>query len=159
MDNWKNDIFPRDGSSGQGTYRAYSVEARHNYSEPIDIYGTRYDREWRAVPVRSMPPGVGLPSKKHLTSPMMERLRLLSWEQANAIRWCLHCGGDEHGLGSLCLETRIVEHEVEYKYSERVVAAHAPIGGDDFGGTKPPTTPFWGGEDTSVCNTDGEADD
>ncbi len=150
MNEWTNDQFPRDGSSGRGTYRAYSVEVRHNYPEPKTIHGKTYDREWRTVPIYDAPPGVGIPKPKYRHE-HQDRLGLLGWSEANALRWIMHCASDEFGMGSLCLETRIVAHEIKYEYSEKVVAAYDPMGGDDFGGCRPPQKPYWSQPDDEAA--------
>lgn len=101
-----------------GTELGYSIEARHNYTEPRKIGGKIYDNRWREVPHWDAPHGYGIPKPRY-ESFSRQASRLLSRSEAEALRWWFICGAQaEPGpSGAICLETRIVEHKVKYEYS------------------------------------------
>ena len=102
--------------SGSGTERLFSVEARYNYHEPKVIAGQMFDNRWKRIPYSDAPHGI---PKPRYISQGRSASNLLTRQEAEAIRWWFICIAEasENVGGSLCLETRIVEHEVEYSYS------------------------------------------
>jgi len=108
--------------SGSGNSRAYSVEARLNYHDPETIGGVIFDNRWRPVPWQGVFDKLKVhPSRKFRGD--LVATGLLLREEAEALRWIFICIADgERALGSICLETRIVEHQVEFSYSAMPVA-------------------------------------
>lgn len=131
-----NEEFPKSGSSGSGTTTGYTVEARHNYHDPVTIGSQTFDLRWREVRYQRGVPGV--PTRSG--SPHDEgTYRTYSFPAAQALRWWLHAES-EAGTGfGVCLETRLIEHKIEYKYSVTAIAAHEHAGGD--GGDIPTRAP------------------
>lgn len=108
--------------TGSGTNFGYSVEARVNYAEPKNICGMIFDNRWRQVPWSESPGMNGVP-RPAFRGPELTLPLLLSRAEAEALRWLTICAADASDIcGSLCLETRIVQHRVEYSYSATPVA-------------------------------------
>ena len=104
--------------TGSGTTIGYSVEARMNYSRPETILGTAYDNRWQRVQIVAGDSGV--PMKR---SPALDHVDLYSFETAEALRWWFIAAAEASRIGgSLCIETRLVRHRVEYSYSAKPVA-------------------------------------
>lgn len=144
MREWAGDTFPRKGGSGSGTAIGYSVEARMNYHAPLVIGDFAFDTRWRRVHTSIVQSAHGAAPEPHYKASALKDLSLLTWEQANAIRWQLMCIIAQRAGSNLCVETRIVEHKVTYSYAEEIIAAYDPFGGDAFGGgTHPRTKPHW----------------
>ena len=119
--------FPRNVASGSGSETAYSVEARMNYSQPMQIAGRIFDNRWVAVQFDKS--AVGVPSAPFYARHTLEH-GLLGYSAAQALRWWLHAQADNEIKGT-CLETRIVKHKISYTHTIEAEAAHGYIGGDD----------------------------
>lgn len=132
------DEFPENGSSGSGTDTAYSVQARMAYITPKVVAGQLLDLRWTKIhfdPARN-----GVPVREGLF-PQFRTLGLLSYQAAQAMRWWfIAAAAKDHD--HLCLETRLVEHEVKYSYSAVAARACEVIGaGDDRRHMMPERTP------------------
>lgn len=137
--------FPRKASSGSGGVTGYSVEARLNYHEPRTISGQIFDNRWSTVHFQQTVPPFGVPSGRRYNSCWYDQTGLFSYQAAQALRWWFLANAEVE-FSCLCLETRLIEHEIKYSYSSTGVKAGAVIGGDDrsnimFGwGEKTPVT-------------------
>lgn len=108
-------------SSRSGTTFGYTVEARFNYRNAKTVAGHIFDNRWREVPFGFNDIGRGNPRPKFVHSEL-SMANLLSKNEANALRWNFICHADADDIcGSLCLETRIVEHEITYSFSAKPV--------------------------------------
>lgn len=125
------DEFPKVGSSGSGHETAYSVEIRCTSRSPRPLGKLLIDNRWQAVSFDESPNGIPAGSTYYFVS---RHLRLFGYPAAQALRWWLHAQADSEIGGSLCLETRLIKHEIKYSYSEEAVSAHVPIGGEDRSG-------------------------
>ena len=95
--------------SASGTSRYYVVEARMNYPEPKEYRGMILDAEWRRVRFERGPVGVSA----GCFDPQARQLGLLSHDAAMALAYWFMSAPL---LGSLCIQTRLVEVEFIYKY-------------------------------------------
>jgi hypothetical protein len=131
----EQDVFPRKGQSGSGTEIGYSVEARYNYPSPKAFGDIILDDRWRTV---HFPEGkTGVPAGPiYYTHTRAQGL--FGYSAAQALRWWLHALADAEILGGLCIETRLVKHEINYSNQTTIIAAQAYIGGDDRSNTMPP---------------------
>lgn len=122
--------FPRPvGTSGNGTTHAYSVEARYMYTTPKKFGDVLLDQRWRRLSF--VPSHIGVPDGPY-HSYGMRACGLLGYSAAQALRWWFHaCADADVGVGSMCLETRIIKHRVEYSHKEIAESAHVVITGDD----------------------------
>lgn len=120
------DEFPSKGSSGSGTEIAYSVQARLAYHQPRQVCGHLLDLRWTTLYFEKSP--IGVPVRAG--SMARGHCGLLSYQAAQALRWWFLAQA-ELEFSCLCLETRLVEHRVEYSYSATAARAGAIIGGDD----------------------------
>lgn len=128
-----SDVFPRKGCSGGGSCPAYSVEARHMYSEPIKIGDQIFTKEWKRVNFKRGDTGIPV----RLFCREAEDMGLLPYGSAQALRWSLHSGID-----TICLETRIVKHTVTWSHSETVEGAFDVISGADRSSIMPDNDKF-----------------
>ncbi|MBR8182114.1 hypothetical protein KDW54_06850 [Burkholderia ambifaria] len=121
--------FPKSGQSGNGRTTGYSVEARFvtTSQDHVVINGVIYTDRWKRVHVDQGP--VGVPPHGRFES-WLDQCLLMNYPAAQAIRWWFHALA-EADFHNICLETRIVKHEVEYSYKERAVSEHALVGGED----------------------------
>ncbi len=120
------DEFPKKGTSASGTDTAYTVEARMAYHRPEIVAGHNLDLRWSRVSFEAS--RVGVPNRPSMFP--LERLGLLSYQAAQALRWWFVAeAAKDHK--HLCVETRLVEHEVKYSYSETAERACAQVGGED----------------------------
>lgn len=129
--------FPKKGSSGSGHETAYSVEVRSMYGHARQLGKLLIDNRWQAVSFEEGPSGIPAGSKYYFVS---RHLHLMGYPAAQALRWWLHADADSDLGGGLCLETRLVKHEIKYSFSEESVSAHAYIGGED----RSSSVPDWG---------------
>ncbi len=133
--------FPKNGSSGRGTTHGYTVEARHNYPDPVAIGRQIFDNRWREVHYQEGHPGV--PTRK--ASPHdAGSYHTFDFAGAQALRWWFHAEAEASPEWGVCLETRLVRHEITYEYSVKAVSAHEHTGGDagDFSSRSPKSPPF-----------------
>lgn len=129
--------FKSHGMSQSGSQNGYSVEARYNFPDPIQIGKQLFDNRWRKVTFESCQHGV--PSNNRYDF-ALQLTGLLSYPAAQALRWWLHAEAEALGVGGLCLETRIIQHKVAYNIKADPVEAVMPIGGDD----RSNSIPNWG---------------
>lgn len=111
--------------SGNGTDKAYTVQARMSNDEVRTIGGNTVTGKWRDVHFQKGTPGV--PSPRRLNcSPLITDY--LSYEAAQALRWWFISEAELSGpfgmLGSLCLETRIMQHSIRYSYQMDIMNEH-----------------------------------
>lgn len=112
--------YPRKGASRSGSSTGYSVEARVSSGAPHTVSGQPLDGLWRRMCFADVSPGFGVPKTRYpRLDPHMRTLDLLSWEAANALRWCLHALPEAPAV----LETRVVQHVVEYQQAEFIIGA------------------------------------
>lgn len=105
---------------GSGISYGYSFEARYNYHTPTTIGGIALDNRWQRI--EHTDAKIGIP-KRPFRCFGLDAAFLLERNEAEALRWWFICLADaSKTCGSLCLETRIVEHEVKYEYSATPVA-------------------------------------
>lgn len=141
------DSFPYKGTSGSGGLVAYSVEARYAYPEPKIFAGNLLDSRWRTVHFDKVQPPFGVPAGGRYHQPMLYYTGLYEYQAAQALRWWfLAAAHAEFSCG--CIETRLIEHKIEYSFKSTATKAVAPVGGDDrssimpdWGKTEPPPLP------------------
>ncbi|MDN7413448.1 hypothetical protein QZM42_33525 [Burkholderia vietnamiensis] len=125
--------FPKKGTSGHGTTIGYTVEARHTARDHVVIAGVVYTDKWKRLnPDRA---SIGVPAHG-MFEPWLAQCGLMNYPAAQAIRWWFHAIA-EADFHNLCLETRIVKHQVKYSYEETSVSEHAFIGSDDRSNSMP----------------------
>lgn len=120
--------YPKSGQSHSGTVFAYSVDARNNYPEPKQFGDVILHKEWKRMYFPEGKCGVPIGNKFDCAQ---IALGLLSYQAAQALRWWLHAEAEVEMLGGMCLETRIVKHEVTFSMSEKKISHHEVIGGED----------------------------
>ena len=130
------DDFPKKGTSGSGGMKAYSIEARYAYPDPRDFFGNLLDQRWRTLHFDKAPPPFGVPTGGRYNQPMLYYTGLYEYQAAQALRWWfLAAAHAEFSCG--CIETRLIEHKIEYSFSSTAIKAVAPVGGDDRSGIMP----------------------
>lgn len=115
--------FPKKGSNGTATQTSWSVEARHCFSDPVQIGKQLFDERWRTVQFNDADFGV----------PVRERDRAqgyFNYAAAQALRWWFHATAEITG-GGICLETRLVKHITKSHFECEAVSAHCLITGED----------------------------
>lgn len=121
-----SDEYPKKSSNARGTEEAYSVEARCTDIRPRTIAGRLFDNRWQKVAFDQAAIGVpGGPSHNHHS----RHLGLLTYSAAQALRWWIHAAADVEVIGSICLETKLVKHQIRYEWSCEAVSEHAMVGG------------------------------
>lgn len=146
------DDFPRKRTSGNGGVIAYSVEARYAYPDAKVFAGNLLDARWRTVQFEKAMPPVGVPVGRSYNSPWLQQTGLFEYQAAQALRWWfLAIAEAEFSCG--CIETRLIEHKIEYSYASTANKPVALVGGDDrsnimpdWGKPTPPHTASNGGE-------------
>jgi hypothetical protein len=113
-------------SSGSGKLKAYSVEARSVYTEPQFFDGKIFDERWREIHF-AQSITCGVPRGPAWSILWLQACGLYSYAAAQALRWWFHANS-EH---LLCLETRIVEHDITYSYDSQRLSEHGVIKGED----------------------------
>jgi len=132
------DGYKTDKGKGSSTTTGYTVEAMCS-SDPQMVNGKIYDKTWRGVPFSKAE--FGVPGSKF--HPELAEHGLLTYQQAQALRWWFHASGsNESGFG-LSMETRIVKHTLEQTYSVKAVSWHKHILGED----RSSIMPDWGEKD------------
>lgn len=110
--------FPIKGQSGSGSTLGYSVEARSTFSRPQPFGEIVLDERWLRIYFPKGP--IGVPAENRFTSTGLRECSLLPYASAEALRWWF-LAEIEKGIGGMCVETRIVQHQVKYQYSEEIV--------------------------------------
>ena len=129
----KNSLCP----TGNGTFDAYSVEARYDYPEPIKVGEQTFTKEWKRVHFNEA--AVGVPIGPRSNIHVLSLVGLTGYPAAQALRWWFHAS-IERGFGGLCMDTRIVKHKVSYSYQAERETEHHLIGGED----RSSILPDWG---------------
>jgi hypothetical protein len=119
------DNFPKKGTSGSGGLIAYSVEARYAFPSPKVIAGMTLDARWQKVQFTEA--AMGVPIGRSYNDPWLRNTGLLGYQAAQALRWWFLAHAEAE-LSCLCVETRLIEHKIEYSYSETAQKAAAHIG-------------------------------
>jgi len=119
----KHSRFPveegKHGPSGSGTLCGYAVEARFNQHHAEPVGSQIFDNRWQTVHFDRS--GFGVPSSR-FASGVLAELNLMSYEQAEAMRWWFLANVEATRIGGcLCFETRLVEYEVKYSRSAKPV--------------------------------------
>lgn len=128
--------FPKKGQSGNGTTHGYTVEARYTAGDHVVINGVVYTDKWKQVnPDRA---AIGVPTHRPFES-WLHQCNLMNYPAAQAIRWWFHAIA-EQDFHNICLETRLIKHEIKYSYSETDVSEHCLITGED----RSSCMPDWG---------------
>lgn len=114
--------------NGNGTDIGWSVEARLAYYNPQAVAGLLLDDRWQTV---SFPEGrIGVPRSSRYSLPWFAACGLYDYAAAQALRWWFIAQAEAEG-GAICLETRLIKHQMKYSYEHTAESAHAYIGGDD----------------------------
>lgn len=119
--------YNRERGHCNGEERGYSVEARYNYTHPVQLGGQLFDNRWRQVEFKES--AIGVPPHGCFSRKLKE-CGLLGYAAAQALRWWLHAAADA-AHGGMCLETRIISHKITYSHKIEVVGAHGHIHGED----------------------------
>lgn len=138
MSKEKTTEYPKEGPSQSGTgLKGYSVMARHNYHDPLKIAGQIFDNRWRTV--NFVESNVGVPSGPLMYQAQYQACQVVGYSAAQALRWWLHAIADSGLLmGGLCLETKIINHEIKYSY-ECVAVSESDVVGEDHASHMHPT--------------------
>lgn len=127
-DQTDNTQYPKDRSSRSGTSTGYSVEARYTGNDVANINGVIFGSRWKEVQYQESP--IGVPRGELYHDTFLAEHNLYGYASAQALRWWFHANASIlHG--SLCLETRLVKHKIEYQTKAVAISEHANIGGDD----------------------------
>lgn len=129
--------YRSERGSGNETETAYTVEARYNYANPVQIGGQIFDNRWREVKFQDAV--IGVPRCATFRRHTLEH-GMLGYAAAQALRWWLHAAAEADNMSGLCLETRIVSHRISYSHKIETVAAHDHIHGED----RSNCVPDWG---------------
>ena len=106
--------------TGSGTAFGYSFEARYNYHTPTTIGGIALNNRWQVIGHTDAK--IGIPRHRFRRFEL-EATHLLERNEAEGLRWWFICLADAtETCGSLCLETRVVEHKIKYEYSAKPIA-------------------------------------
>lgn len=127
MDDNNDAHLGKPGQSASGKNHGYSVEARLNTYKPDEVLGNILDNRWRRLNFPESHIGVPLHRKGELG---LGELGLVSYAAAQALRWWFHAEAENSRKG-ICLETRIILHEVTFSYAETPKSVHEAIGGND----------------------------
>lgn len=122
--------FPREAiPSGSGSMQGYSVEARHNYPDPLTVGDQIFDIRWK--PVRYDKGHCGVPTRSG-TPHDAGTYGVYDFAAAQALRWWLHAAAAvSKDFSGLCLETRLICHKIKFEYSVEAIEAFEHVGGDD----------------------------
>lgn len=123
------DDFPKKGTSGNGGMKAYSVEARLAYPTPRQVAGMLLDTRWQKVHFHNSTP-FGVPIGRSYNDPWLKATGLMGYQAAQSLRWWFLAVAEAE-LSCGCVETRLIEHKIEYSYSETSLKAVASVGVGD----------------------------
>lgn len=128
MNNTKtSDDKTQEGPSGSGTIHGYTFEIRTTF-EPFEIGDVMVTGEWKTVHHVSVR-DCGVPARSYAFEPGMDYFGLVSLVVAQALRWQFMAVIDAQRITSLCIETRIVKHQIKYKLSCEQVETMYEING------------------------------
>lgn len=105
-----------------GNFDAWSVEARIAMHSPKTIAGHLLDDRWRRVNY-NYEPVFGVPIGKDYHEPLLRTCGVMGYACAQAMRWWLVAVA-ERDCKHVCLETRLVKHEIQYQFSNVAKSAH-----------------------------------
>lgn len=108
--------------SGSGTQRLYKVEVRTTYPSPAKIGDFVITGEWRVLPIRheTIPFAANIPSGWTERVAAAHGLGLCSFEAAQAHRFAFLATLEAAStMGSLCIQTRLVQIELTYTYATK----------------------------------------
>jgi len=125
--------YPQDAGNSSSTCSAYSVEARYNYHEPKKIGEQIFDNRWRRVVYDTGPIGIPISCLHHAE---LKNYHLFNYSAAQALRWWLHATADAT-ISGICLETKLVKHDIQSESKCRAMSEHEIIGGDDRSNIRP----------------------
>ena len=109
----------KHGQSGSSSCYGYKVEARFNQHYAAAVGEQVFDLRWQEV--RFDRADFGVPTSRFASvANVFGDLNLMSYEQAEAMRWWFlaHLEASRPG-GCLCWETRLVEYRAEYSRSAK----------------------------------------
>jgi len=120
--------YPKKGPSQSGTgLDGYSVMARYNYHAPTEIAGQMFDNRWRTVNFAET--RVGVPTGPSWNRAQYHACHVIGYSAAQALRWWLHAIADSAPeMIGLCLETKIISHEIKYSYECVAVSESEVVG-------------------------------
>ena len=120
--------YPKLMSKGSSNSCGYSVEARYCYDKPAEICGQIFDRRWQEVGFKES--SIGVPKGNPYDRGLRDN-KLLGYSAAQALRWWFIANADASGiLGTLCVQTRIVMHEIKTTHDIQAVSASDIIYGN-----------------------------
>lgn len=106
--------IPYYGKTFAGKHFGYSIEARNIGTVPESFGNQIFDARWKRLNVETSI----FRGKEEF--PHLKILDLFSYQAAQAIRWWF-LAELEKTCCSIFWETRIIKHEIEYKYAEKSV--------------------------------------
>jgi hypothetical protein len=113
-------------SNGSGTLSGYSIEARSVFSRPQSVGDQIFDERWTTVHFAEHPI-IGVPRGTPWNARWLDVCGLYDYAAAQALRWWFHA----NSAHMLCIETRIVKHEVTYTYSATRQSEHDIVNAED----------------------------
>jgi len=117
------------GGSMNASGRFFAVQARvAPNAEPRMVGDLMLTHQWKRVEFERG--AVGVPHGRPWQWGA-EELRLLSWPAAQALRWWWLAQYDAATFGAHEIETRLVEHAVNWSVQSTTIAAHDPTNGDN----------------------------
>ncbi len=120
--------YPQKAGSSTATTRGYMVFARHTSDHPVKLGDQIFDNRWRRVNFKEGEFGVPIACAYNM--PDFAKHGLLGYSAAQALRWWFQASADVHFDG-MCLETKLVEHELITTHECNAVSEHCLIGGED----------------------------
>ena len=120
--------YKRDKGESSGSNTLYTVEARYNFSKPVQICGQLFDQRWLRVKFLTHD-GIGVP-KLRSWSELANVDGMHQYVEAQALRWWFHAEAEKENNG-FCLETRLIKHELKWKQTVTAVSQHCKISGED----------------------------
>ncbi len=130
--------FPRDSMSGSGSVRGYTVEVRlmfNGHSRVVN--GMALGPTWARVHFPEAP--IGVPKGRFLGSLSDDVVPFMAYPSAQALRWWFIANA-AMTHDDICLETRLVEHDLSYQHKDVETRAveetkgSAHIGAENKGG-------------------------
>lgn len=117
------DDYITNRGNGSGTSVGYTVEAKYDYPAPVQIGDQLFDNRWRNVSFSKSP--IGVPC----TDDELNEHGLMTYTQANALRWWFHAQANAEHKGWV-LVTRLISHKLEKTWKVTATEAHEIHGGD-----------------------------
>ena len=118
-----------DKAQSSGSNMLYTVEARYAFSKPVQICGQLFDMRWSEVRFKTSAEGIGVPELKSW-SQLSNVSSMYEYVAAQALRWWFHAeAAKDHS--DICLETRLIKHEIKWSQTITAVSQHCKISGED----------------------------